>query len=71
LHALGTLDDARQRLIPYTGSLKGFWKVRVGDHRLICQIIERLGQTVLIIHVAHRSIVYGPRSVRAAKERSE
>jgi mRNA interferase RelE/StbE len=69
LAELATLDDPRQRLIPYSGNLKGFHKLRVGDFRLVCEI-RRDGQAVLIIHVAHRSFVYGRRSSRTIERRS-
>lgn len=69
LYALATLDDPRQRLIPYAASLSGFWKLRVGDYRLVCEIIERDGMMVVIIHVAHRSRVYAPRSEKIIKSR--
>ena len=68
---LERLDDARQRLVPYAESLKGFWKLRVGDHRLVCELRrDEHGQFVLIIHVVHRSRAYLPRSVRTVKDRA-
>jgi mRNA interferase RelE/StbE len=68
---LQSLPDARQRLQAYTATLKGFWKLRVGDFRLVCQIIEHDGQAVLIILVAHRSTVYNARSIRAVQKREQ
>jgi mRNA interferase RelE/StbE len=68
---LATLDDPRQRLIPYAGNLKGFHKLRVGDFRLVCEIRRRDSEAVLIIHVAHRSVVYGRRGRRAIERRGE
>jgi mRNA interferase RelE/StbE len=44
LAELTELDDARQRLVPFTATLKGFWKLRVGDFRLVCQLGEREGK---------------------------
>lgn len=70
LAELAMLDDPRQRLIPYSGNLKGFHKLRVGDFRLVCEIRRSDGQAVLIIHVAHRSTVYGPRGLRTIGRRS-
>lgn len=67
---LAKLDDARLRLVPYTGSLKGYWKLRIGDYRLVCRIERRAGQTIIVIHLAHRSVVYNPRSLRTIKRRS-
>lgn len=71
LAELEQLEDARRRLVPYAATLKGFWKLRVGDYRLVCQLRERDGQVVLIIHVAHRSIVYHSRNVRTVTNRGE
>lgn len=68
---LQQLEDARHRLAPYTVTLRGYWKFRVGDYRLVCQLRERNGQIVLIIHVAHRSIVYRSRNVRTVTNRGE
>ncbi len=70
LDELLPLDDARKRLVPYSGSLKGFWKLRVGDCRLVCSIREQAGQLVLIIYVAHRSRAYDKRGERTIKSRS-
>ena len=35
--------------------LKGYWKLRVGDYRIVYTLIE---QTVLVIAVRHRKNVY-------------
>lgn len=69
LEQLAQLDDARQRLIPYSSALKGYWKLRVGDQRLVCQLMERDGRAVLIILVGHRSVVYSARLERTIHER--
>lgn len=54
---IGQVEDPRQLLDPYTGPLKGYWKKRVGDYRVICDLQhERL--TVLVISVGHRSEIY-------------
>jgi mRNA-degrading endonuclease RelE of RelBE toxin-antitoxin system len=71
LSELETLDDARARLVPYSGALKGYWKLRIGDIRLVCQVENRNGQYVLIIHVAHRSVIYGRRGQRTIIRRGE
>lgn len=71
LYELALLDDPRQRLIPYAANLRGFWKLRVGDYRLACQLREQAGQIVLIIHVAHRSTVYSSRGISTIRGRSE
>lgn len=71
LGELEGVEDARARLVPYAGALKGYWKLRVGDVRLVCQLRGRAGQIVLIIHVAHRSAVYGRRGQKAIIRRGE
>ena len=64
-------DDARLRLVPYAENLKGFWKLRVGDYRLVCELRrDTEGQVVLIIHVVHRSKAYLARSVRTVHGRA-
>lgn len=71
LDRLTETSDARQRLVPYTGALKGFWKLRVGDYRLVCRLETRDEQVVLVIYVAHRSRAYGRRGERTVKRRTE
>jgi mRNA interferase RelE/StbE len=48
---LRQIDDARQRLVPYVESLRGYWKPRVGDYRLICELRREGAQVVVVIHV--------------------
>lgn len=69
LAELLTLDDPKQRLVPYTSNMKGFWKLRVGDHRLICQLLETDQGLVLVIGVAHRSIAYDQRHLKRLENR--
>ena len=40
---------------PLRRSLKGYWKLRVGDYRIIFKI---QGKTVKIMIIGHRSTVY-------------
>lgn len=40
---------------PLRGVLKGYWKLRVGDYRVIYMI---RGRTVKILMIEHRSTVY-------------
>ncbi len=68
---LRQLDDARQRLVPYSGALHGFWKLRVGDYRLICRLAFENGQTVIVIHLVHRSVAYKARSMRTIRKRGD
>jgi mRNA interferase RelE/StbE len=41
----------------YTGPLKGYWKYRIGDYRLVCDI-QDLTQTVLVVTIGDRKDVY-------------
>lgn len=71
LDTLKTLEDPRQKLVPYSGNMKGFWKLRAGDIRLVCQIFESDGGLVLVISVAHRSVAYDQRSLKRLQGRSD
>jgi mRNA interferase RelE/StbE len=42
---------------PLTGSLKGRWRFRVGDYRLICRIKDNK-VIVLVIDLGHRRHIY-------------
>lgn len=54
---IATLDDARQLGQPLAGAWSGFWRYRIGDHRVIARIEdERL--TILVVRVAHRREAY-------------
>lgn len=39
------------------GPLKGIWRYRVGDYRILCQIKDEI-VTILIIDVDHRKNIY-------------
>jgi len=41
----------------YVGPLKGYWKYRVGDYRLVCDIQDRT-QTILVVAIGDRKNVY-------------
>ncbi len=69
LAELATVGDARQRLLPYSGNLKGYWKLRCGDYRLVCEIKAVGGQSVLVIYIAHRSRAYDRRGEKMIKSR--
>lgn len=50
-------DDPRQFGKGLVGDLSGYWRYRVGDYRIVCQLIdERL--VVLVVEVGHRREVY-------------
>ena len=55
--ALQSLENPRSRGKALIGNLSGFWRYRVGDYRIICEILdEKL--VIYAIHIAHRSEVY-------------
>lgn len=55
---LGQLDDPRSIGAPLHGPVVGrFWKYRVGDYRVICDI-QQQKLTVLALRIGHRSEVY-------------
>lgn len=57
LDAIAHLDDPRARGKSLTGNLAGFWRYRIGDYRVICQLVA--GELViLVVEVAHRREVY-------------
>ncbi len=51
------LDNPRQSGKALTGKFKGMWRYRVGDYRIICEIIDD-ELVVVAIEVEHRSKVY-------------
>lgn len=57
LAAIETLEDPRTRGKALTGPLAGLWRYRVGDYRIVCDLVDdRL--VVLVIDIDHRSSVY-------------
>lgn len=40
------------------GELGGFWRYRVGDYRIICDIQDE-NIIVLVVDIGHRSKIYG------------
>jgi mRNA interferase RelE/StbE len=54
---IAKLDDPRSVGKALTGHLGTYWRYRVGDYRIICEIKNR-EITVLVLSVGHRSNVY-------------
>lgn len=54
---LTSTDDPRIYGKPLTGKLKGLWRYRVGDYRLICSIHDAI-LTIYIVEVGHRKEIY-------------
>ncbi len=56
-HRVAAADDPRQLGAAMVGDRAGKWRYRVGDYRVICQLIDdRL--VVLVVEVGHRREVY-------------
>ncbi|MBU2537875.1 MAG: type II toxin-antitoxin system RelE/ParE family toxin [Proteobacteria bacterium] len=51
-------EDPRRFGTPLRSNLAGLWKYRIEDYRLICEIQDEK-ILVLVLHVGHRSKVYG------------
>ncbi len=43
---------------PLSRNLKGLWKYRIGNYRVICEIQEKK-VVVLVLRIGHRSKIYG------------
>ncbi len=54
---IATLENPRSIGKALTGPLGGFWRYRVGDYRVMCDIQDqRIG--VLVLRLGHREEVY-------------
>lgn len=54
---LENCDNPRVHGKALTGDLKGKWRYRVGDYRLICQIVDN--QIIIyVLTVGHRKEIY-------------
>jgi mRNA interferase RelE/StbE len=40
-----------------TGGLKGLWRYRVEDYRIICKLEDK-ELVILVINIGHRSVIY-------------
>jgi mRNA interferase RelE/StbE len=49
--------DPRHHGAALSGALKGLWKYRVGDYRLICELKDDV-LVILVIKIGHRGDVY-------------
>lgn len=50
-------SNPRQHGIAMQGRLRGYWRYRVGDYRLICDIQDDV-ITVLVLTIGHRKDVF-------------
>ncbi len=46
-----------QTPVPLGGNLKGLFKLRVGDYRIVYKY-DRLKRLIIVVSVKHRSVVY-------------
>jgi mRNA interferase RelE/StbE len=42
---------------PLSGNLKNFWRFRIGDYRVICNLLEE-ERIIYLLRIAHRREVY-------------
>lgn len=54
---IANLSDPRSKGKMLVGNLKGFWRYRVGDYRLICRIHDEELE-ILVVEVGHRKEIY-------------
>ncbi|MFA5607450.1 MAG: type II toxin-antitoxin system RelE/ParE family toxin [Leucobacter sp.] len=57
LRAIGSLENPRDRGKMLTGNLAGLWRYRVGDYRIICDILDE-ELVVLALDVDKRDSIY-------------
>ena len=57
LERVTTLDNPRDRGNRLCWNLRDYWRYRVGDYRVICDI-QDAALVVLVVEVGHRSEVY-------------
>jgi len=55
---IATADDPRRFGKPLTGGLKGLWRYRVSDYRIVAKI-EDSRLLVLVVTLGHHRHVYG------------
>lgn len=58
LLAVVALDDPRSRGKGLSADRAGYWRYRVGDYRIVVEIVEEQ-RRIVAIAVGHRSIIYG------------
>ena len=55
---VATLDNPRDRGERLRWNLRDYWRYRVGDYRVICDIQDET-LVVLVVGVGHRRAIYG------------
>ncbi len=54
---LENVENPRRFGKPLKGSLKDYWRYRVGDYRIVAEINDR-DIKIIIIEIGHRSSIY-------------
>ena len=54
---IAVLDNPRKRGKPLLRDKKGLWRYRVGDYRIICQILDK-DLVLVVVTIGHRKNVY-------------
>ena len=54
---VAVLDDPRQRGKSLASPLAGLWRYRVGDYRIVCEIVDA-EQLIRVIKIGHRRSIY-------------
>ena len=57
LDEVALLENPRQRGKGLVGNYAGLWRYRVGDYRLVCEIIDEK-IIVTVLRISHRKEVY-------------
>ena len=52
-----TSQNPRSLGKPLTGNLKGIWRYRIGDYRILASIHD-ITLTILVVHAGHRKDIY-------------
>ena len=60
IHQISQLDNPRSMGKALSSNKTGFWRYRVGDYRIICDIEDAV-LVILVVEVNHRSKVYKTR----------
>ncbi|MFZ2964507.1 MAG: type II toxin-antitoxin system RelE/ParE family toxin [Rhodoglobus sp.] len=57
LDEVAALDNPRDRGKGLTGDRAGIWRYRIGDHRVLCELLDA-ELVILALEVGHRRGVY-------------
>lgn len=57
LEHLSSMDNPRTQGKPLVGNLKGLWRYRVGDYRILAELVDS-ELLILVIEISHRKVVY-------------